>query len=141
MGTTSTKLISQPQLRKIYVEARNAGVSDKFLHDVIYKMHGKESLKDLLMSEAAMLIDALIDDQSGPVNRPGMMTEKQGWLLSDYLEKLEWTDEQIQGFIKKYAHVDHFTWLSKEAASKLIEAVKNIYTRQAKKRLGESSNV
>ena len=60
------------------------------------------------------------------------MTEKQKWLLADYQSKLGWTDAQMRDFVKKYGHVDFIQWLTKEGASKMIEAVKNIYTKQQK---------
>ncbi len=131
MGTKSTKPITQPQLRKIYAEAREAGLDNDYLHELIYNIHGKESLKDLQMWEAAMLIDALTKITDGG-ERPGMITEKQEWLLTDYQHKLGWTDTQMRGFVKKYGHVDFIKWLTKEGASKMIEAVKNIYMKQHK---------
>lgn len=131
MGTKSTKPITQPQLRKIYAEAREAGLDNDYLHELIYSIHGKESLKDLEMWEAATLIDALVK-MNGGGEQPGMMTEKQKWLLADYQSKLSWTDAQMRGFIKKYGHVDFIQWLTKEGASKMIEAVKNVYLKQQK---------
>lgn len=133
MGTKSTKPITQPQLRKIYAEAREAGLDNDYLHELIYNIHGKESLKDLRMWEAAMLIDALTKITDGG-ERPGMITEKQEWLLTDYQHKLGWTDVQMRSFVKKYGHVDFIKWLTKEGASKMIEAVKNIYLKQMKAR-------
>lgn len=131
MGTKSTKPITQPQLRKIYAEAREAGLDNDYLHELIYSIHGKESLKDLAMWEAAMLIDALVK-MNGGGERADRMTEKQEWLLADYQSKLGWTDVQMRGFIKKYGHVDFIQWLTKEGASKMIEAVKTIYIKQQK---------
>lgn len=131
MGTTSTKPITQPQLRKIYAEAREAGLDNDYLHELIYSIHGKESLKDLQMCEAAMLIDELVK-MNGGGEQSGMMTEKQAWLLTDYQRKLGWTNAQLRGFVKKYGHVDFIQWLTKEGASKMIEAVKNVYRKQQK---------
>ena len=131
MGTKSTKPVTQPQLRKIYAEAQEAGLDNDYLHELIYSIHGKESLKDLEMWEAAMLIDALVK-MNGGGEQPGMMTEKQEWLLADYQSKLGWTDTQMRGFIKKYGHVDFIQWLTKKGASKMIEAVKNVYMKQRK---------
>lgn len=137
MGTKSAKPITQPQLRKIYAEAREAGLDNDYLHELIYSIHGKESLKDLQMWEAAMLIDALVKMNNGG-KPPGMMTEKQEWLLLDYQQKLGWTDAQLRGFVKKYGHVDFIQWLTREGASKMIEAVKNVYLKQQKE---ETRNV
>lgn len=137
LGTKSTKPITQPQLRKIYTEAREAGLDNDYLHELIYSIHGKESLKDLQMWEAAMLIDALLKINGGD-ERPGMITEKQEWLLTDHQHKLGWTDAQMRGFIKKYAHVDFIQWLTKEGASKVIEALKNIYMKQCNKEVSNN---
>lgn len=137
MGTNSTKPITQPQLRKIYAEAREAGFDNAYLHKLIYNIHGKESVKDLQMWEAAIMIDALVKFNSGG-ERLNMMSEAQEWLLRDYQRKLGWTDAQMLGFIKKYAHVDFIQWLTKEGASKMIEAVKNIHMKQQKKEASES---
>ncbi len=79
-----------------------------------------------------MLIDALVQMRSGG-DRPGMMTDKQAWLIRDYQRKLGWTDAQMRGFISKYGHVEFMQWLTKEGASKMIEAVKNVYIKQSKK--------
>lgn len=135
MGMRSTKSITQPQLRKIYVEARRAGIDDDYLHELIYNIHGKESLKELQMWEAAMLIDALVK-MNGGGDRPGMITEKQEWLLKDYQQRLGWTDAQMRCFVKRCGHVEFIQWLTKERASKIIEAVKNIYMNKVKGGMG-----
>jgi len=132
LGTKSNKLMTQPQLRKIYAEARDAGISNEKLHEIVYNTSGKTSIKDLLISDAAILIDILVDFNSNNSTIKGMISDKQKWLIYDYRNKLGWNDVQLQGFIKKYAHIEHLNWLRKEDASKLIEAFKNIYSRETK---------
>lgn len=134
MGTASTQPVTQAQLRKIYAEARDAGLDNDYLHELIRNIHGKESLKELEKWEAAMLIDALVK-MNGGADRPGMITERQAWLLADYQIKLGWTDEQMRRFVKKYAHVEFVHWLTKQGASKIIEALKSIYAKQPKEEI------
>ena len=129
MGTRSIQPITQPQLRKIYAEARQAGIGNDYLHDLVYTVTGKQSLKDLTMAEAATLIDALVKHNGGG-ERPGIMTDKQHWRLRDYQSKLGWTDAQLLGFVRKYAHVDFLNWLTIKDASKIIEGLKNIYGKK-----------
>lgn len=137
MGTTSTQPVTQAQLRKIYAEARDAGLDNDYLHELIRSIHGKESLKELEKWEAAMLIDALVE-MNGGADRPGMITERQAWMLAEYQLKLGWTDERMRRFVKKYGHVEFVHWLTKQGASKIIEALKNIHAKQPKEEISNA---
>ena len=82
MGTRSIRPITQPQLRKIFAEARQAGIGNEYLHDMVYSVTDKESLKDLTMSEAAILINALVKHNGGGERKLQIKFPVKGRLLA-----------------------------------------------------------
>lgn len=128
------KFITTAQMRKLYAEAREHGLSNDELHAMVYQRYSKESLKQLTAWEAARLIDWLVMLRGGGKN-PLMITDQQKWRIEDYQKKLGWTDRQLQLFIRKYGHTYFVQWLTKENASKMIEALKNVYSRIPKEGL------
>lgn len=61
--------ITTSQMRKIYAAAREHGLDNDLLHIHLQTVTGKESLKELTMSEAIKLIDSL----EGKKGRTGSM--------------------------------------------------------------------
>ena len=87
--------ITTSQMRKIYAAAREHGLDNDLLHIHLQTVTGKESLKELTMSEAIKLIDSL----EGKKGRTGsmQMTEKQFRYINMLMKDLGWmkTEKEI----------------------------------------------
>lgn len=121
--------ITASQMRKIYVTAKERGMDSDLLHIHIQMLTGKESLKQLTISEAVKVIDSL----EGKAVSERKMTDKQFWYIQVLMRELGWTDEEgkpdfkrLDGFCSKYYRIDHYKWLTPSVASKVIEGLKNM---------------
>lgn len=121
--------ITTSQMRKIYVTAKERGMDSDLLHIHIQMLTGKESLKQLTISEAVKVIDSL----EGKAVSERKMTDKQFWYIQVLMRELGWTDEEgkpdfkrLDGFCSKYYRIDHYKWLTPSVASKVIEGLKSM---------------
>lgn len=128
-----TDRITAAQIKKIHAAARERGVDDDLLHEHIYRLVKKDSIKILTREEAAKVIDSL---EGKPHTGKDAMTQKQRLYLLALVKKLGWTDEngktdekRLNGMCEKYAKVSRYEWLTRSGASKLIEALKSMASR------------
>lgn len=124
-------VITAAQMRKIHVLAREYGLDNDLLHVHIQTVTGKDSLKKLSLGEAVRVIDSLEKRSSD------RMTWKQKYFIDKLLEELGWTDEQgdpdyqrLDGFCSKRFGVDSHKWLTRAAASNVIEGLKNMVKKE-----------
>lgn len=127
------------QRRKIFAVARELKLDDDLLHDVVYGLTRKEHISDLTKREAVLVIDDLerrVRRPQATAGRGGkrtvMATRKQLWMINKLVKDLGWDDnpKRLQGFIRKYAKVDHPRWLTLVQAGKIIEGLKALAERQ-----------
>ena len=128
-----TERITAAQIKKIHAAARERGVDNDLLHEHIYMLVKKDSIKILTREEAAKVVDSL---EGNPHTGKDHMTQKQRLYLLALVKKLGWTDEngkadekRLNGMCEKYAKVSRYEWLTRSGASKLIEALKNMTAR------------
>ncbi len=126
--------ITASQMRKIHASARERGMDNDLLHIHVATLTGKDSLKELTIHEAVQVIDSL---EGKGTKEPGGMTWKQLYFIQSLAKELGWVteagkvdDKRLNGFISKRFGVDHYRWLSRSMASKVIEGLKNIRKEQ-----------
>lgn len=126
--------ITPAQMRKIHIVAKQNGLDDDLLHCHMAALIGKSSLKDLTIREAIVLIDSLTGKQSCPARDSA--TPKQRNYIKGLAKELGWiTDDgdvdmdRLDGMCRQCARVDSYKWLTKEGASKVIEALKAMLER------------
>lgn len=127
-----TEQITAAQIRKLHVTAREYGIDSDLLHEHIFRIVRKDSIKLLTREEAAKVIDSLEGRQGAGEET---MTQKQRWYILSLAKKLGWTDEagkvdekRLNGMCVKYAKTGCYRWLSRSSASGVIEALKNMST-------------
>lgn len=133
--------ITQSQLKKIHVLARNAGMDSDLLHIYVEQITGKDSLKILTMSEAIRVIDKLEGKESK--QRVGNhMTDKQRVFMLKLVMELGWLDEdgkpdtdRLNHFIKARFGADHYRFLSSGKAGKVIEGLKAMLERERREQV------
>lgn len=129
--------ITQAQQRKIHVIAHELGMDDDLLHEYVYMLTETESLKELSVKDAVRIIDGLEGKKGYAAgNRVSWRQESYIFIL---MTKLGWTDEKgepdkkrLNGFIKKQYGIDDYRWMTREIASKVIEALKSLAERKQK---------
>lgn len=122
--------ITASQMRKIHASARERGMDNDLLHIHVEMLTGKDSLKELTIHEAVQVIDSL---EGKGTKEPGGITWKQMSYIQALAKELGWVTEsgkvdnkRLNGFISKRFGVDHYRWLSRSTASKVIEGLKNM---------------
>lgn len=122
--------ITTSQMRKIYATARERGMDNDLLHIHVHTLTGKDSLKELNISEAVKVIDSL-EGKGDAADRK--MTDRQFRYIQILMRELGWVDEEgepdfkrLNGFCSKYYKVDHYKWLTPSVAGKVIEGLKNM---------------
>ena len=126
------------QLRRIYGLAKERGLDDEMLHSYVFSLTGKESLKNLTVTEAIRVIDALAP--SGGTVAGGITPKQQKYMFS-LAKELGWVNEAGEADRKK---LDDFAlknykkyatqWLTVKEAGKMIEGMKAILEKDRKKK-------
>lgn len=131
------------QIRKIYSVAKELDIDNDLLHTITLNTIGVESIALLTNSQAIQLIDELEYKKTGvrkqSTYRSNRATEDQIYKIKALESSLGWevNPNRLKGFMKKYSRVEDVKWLTFEAASNLIEALKKVEEREQKKKLSD----
>ena len=110
------------QIRKIYAIGQALGIVNRggedALHDLVYGVTGKSSVKELSYSEACKVIGELEARQGTPPPRPKKTNHRK----------------RKPGGVDAFAD-DPFAWLDYKSCNKLIEALKG-YVKNAERKAG-----
>ncbi len=162
-------MATKEQIRKIYALGGELGIKgkghDDLLHELIYGITGKESVRELNDSEVRAVLSEMYKCKPAAAKRKkadkepgdnGMATKEQQALCWRYCYRLKELDpnpesadvfERLAGAIRKVCgtnmvpKTDPFRWVDQDNCSKLIEQLKryvNTAERRAK-RQGEMS--
>jgi hypothetical protein len=126
---SKTKEISPGQIRKIWACAREHGIEEDDLRQLIKNLTGSEKISTLSFAQAGRVIDVL----TGKLNaRPGYASKEQLWKIDQLVQELGWNDnpKRLQEFVRKFARVDNIKWLRDWQASNIIEGLKAVIKRQ-----------
>ena len=133
----SGKGITGKQIKLLWVLARQIGMDSDCLHEIIFWITGKESMKDLSVLEAKEVIDSLVQDGAKvkkkrslprylPPNVVEMVTPKQVQFITYLEKKLGWQDnpERLKGFLKRIIKREGVR--TKQEGIKVIQGLKNM---------------
>lgn len=122
MFKISSAEITKGQIAKIFVLAKENGIDNEMLHDLIKAMFNRNSLKKLSFIQAGKLIERL----------GGQKTNSQESYIKALEKQLGWNSnpERLKGFIKMMFKKENLKKLTKKERSKLIEALKNMKLRE-----------
>ncbi len=131
------KKITQGQMKKIHVLAKEIGMDDDLLHEYIFMLTEKESLKQLSLNDATRVIDGMMGKKG--YAQGDRISFRQENFIFILLKKMGWTDakgdpdiKRLNGFIKKQYGIEDYRWLTRGIASKIIEAFKELSERPRK---------
>ena len=127
-------MITRKQLKMIWTLARQLGMESDMLHEMVFQVTGKDSLKNLSVSEAAGIIEGLIDDGAKarrkrkprkklPANVVELVTSEQIRLIEYLVDQLGWDNpHNLTGFNKRVIKKERIC--TNKEASKVIEGLK-----------------
>lgn len=123
--------ITNAQIKKIYVTAKELGIGNELLHTFIFNLTGQEHISALTKYEAIEVIDKLERRKGGNELKKRIsnkITPEQIWKIKQLEKELGWDENpnRLKGFIKKYAKVDVLKWLTLNQASNVIEGMKKL---------------
>ena len=129
------------QLRRIYGTAKEVGLDADMLHLLVMSVVGVSSLKDLSFHQANTVIAELVKYKTGVTKQkrqrkqllgketPGI-TPNQARYLKRLREALEWTEDRLNGFVKRQTRVERWELLTRYQAVGVIQAIKEMAERK-----------
>lgn len=129
------ELITKPQIKKIYVTAKQLGMDTEDLHGLVHNMTGSDHVSTITKAQAGRLIDYL-EERSRKNYRPEAASRQQLYLIRKLAAELGWSDnpKRLEGFIKRQTGVEHERWLNAGGAWKVIEGLKKMLQREEAKK-------
>ncbi|MFT9496348.1 regulatory protein GemA [Anaerosolibacter sp.] len=129
--------ITNGQMRKMYATAKEIGIDNDLLHNLVFHVSGQEHISALTKREAMDVIDALEEKKTGRKKQRGnnRASEEQKNKIRKLEEALGWKGDpkRLQGFMRKFARVEKLDWLTPNQASNLIESLKKVLEREQEK--------
>lgn len=129
------KKITQGQMKKIHALAKEIGMDDDLLHEYVYMLTEKDSLKELTLNDAARVIDGMTGKKG--YAQGDRISYRQEQFIFLLMKKMGWTDsdgnadlKRLNGFIKKQYGIEDYRWTTRAIASKVIEAFKEFTGRE-----------
>lgn len=129
------KKITQGQMKKIHALAKDTGMDSDLLHEYVFMLTEKESLKELSLSEAGRVIDGM-EGRKG-YERGDRVSGRQEHFIFILMRKMGWVTDKgepdirrLNGFVKKQYGIEDYRWMTRGIACKVIEAFKSLLERE-----------
>lgn len=131
------KKITAAQNRKIHMLANSLGMDDDLLHEFVEMLTEKKHIRDMTVTDAMRVIDSLEGKKS--YTDGSYMTDRQRSYIFFLMKNIGWTNEsdepdikRLDGFVKKQYGLDSHRFMDRKIASKVIEFLKDMESRQKK---------
>ena len=123
-------MIDQNKLALTHIVKKELQLSNEEYRHILFQVAGVHSAKELDEKKFSQLMNYFIRRHYYRFHCRGM-TFKQRFFIKSLAKQLEWTEEHLENFIRKYYHQDGLTQLSRKDASKIIEGLKHIRQHQS----------
>jgi phage gp16-like protein len=123
--------LDRKKLAVIHIVKKDLGLSDQNYRDILERETGVRSAKDLDHQGFLRLMRYFTRSGYYRINQYGL-TFRQKAYINHLAEELGWGEQHLNNFLAKYFKKPAVVELSKNEASKVIEALKNIYQRTAR---------
>jgi hypothetical protein len=120
--------LDKKKIALIHIVKKELGLTDQQYRDILRKVSGVSSAKDLDRQGFKKLMNYFVRSNYYRVNPQGL-TIKQKIFIGYLRDKLGWDQHHLLNFIRKYYHKSDITHLSRREAIKLIESLKSIAQR------------
>lgn len=122
-------MLDRKKLAVIHITQKELNLSDKEYRDTLEKVTGVRSAKELDKEGFFKLMRYFTRSRHYQSVKDGI-TFRQMMYIRHLVEDTGWDDNHFRNFLRKYYHQEEVESLSKRDASKLIESLKRIITRQ-----------
>ena len=123
--TTISGFMDKKKLAVIHIVKRELSLSDDDYRDILERVAGVRSAKDLTDDQFHKLMRYFVRTRHYRVTGKGI-TLRQKYYLQQLKEKLQWDDSHFQNYIHKYFHNRDLNSYTKHDASNLIVALNAI---------------
>ncbi len=117
--------LDRKKLALIHIIKKNLGLSDQLYRDILFQAAGVRSAKDLDEQSFHKLMKHFVRSDHYRKKQNGI-TLRQKMYIEFLADKIDWTQDHLTNFIRKYYHKIDLEHLTKKDATKTIEALKNI---------------
>jgi len=118
--------VDRRKLAQIHIFKKELNLSDAQYRNLMQRTVHVRSAKDLNDRQYYLFVSYLKRFICNHM-RNSLLSEKQKKYIMSLVQKLQWTDEHLENFLRKYYHKTSLEQLTKREASKVIESLKNIY--------------
>jgi hypothetical protein len=123
--------INKKKLALIHIVKQELNLSDQEYRDILQKVTGVRSAKDLDEPAFNRLLRYFTRSKQYQINQYGL-TFRQKYFIKHLLADLHWDDMHTLNFLKKYYQKTKLDDLTKKEASHVIESLKNIVKHETK---------
>ena len=123
--TTISGFMDKKKLAVIHIVKRELSLSDDEYRDILERVAGVRSAKDLTDDQFHKLMRYFVRTRHYRVTGKGI-TLRQKYYIRQLKERLQWDDSHFQNYIHKYFHSRDLNSYTKHDASNLIVALKSI---------------
>lgn len=124
-------MLDHKKLAVIHIVKKELGVSDQEYRDIMEKVTGVRSAKDLDETGFQKLMRYFARSTHYRARREGI-TFRQRMYIKHLVEDLAWDETHCTNFLKKYYKTSELGTLSKTEGSKVIESLKHILAGRKK---------
>ncbi len=122
--------LDRKKLAVIHIVKRELGLADEEYRDILEKVTGVRSARDLDEAGFRRLMRYFTRSRHYRSSRDGI-TFRQKLYIRHLVGDLGWDEHHFTNFLKKYYHRQTIDAMTKKEAGKLIESLKNILRRSA----------
>lgn len=131
------KKITQGQMKKIHALMKEIGMDNDLLHEYVYMLTEKDSLKELSLNDAARVIDGMMGKKG--YAQGDRISYRQQQFIFTLMRKMGWTDsdgnpdkKRLNRFIKKQYGIEDYRWTTRAIANRVIESFKEMSSKKEK---------
>jgi phage gp16-like protein len=123
--------VDQKKLALIHIIKKELQLSESEYRAILKETAGVTSARDLTPESFQKLMRYFVRSKHYVLNQNGL-TMRQKMFIKSLFFDLGWTAEHSMNFLQKYYHKTEIEWLTKQEASKVIEALKHIKSSETK---------
>ncbi|MDH3359301.1 MAG: regulatory protein GemA [Desulfobulbaceae bacterium] len=121
-------MLDQKKLAVIHITKKELALSDKEYRDTLERVTGVRSAREMDEEGFRKLMRYFTRSKHYRLNKDGL-TFRQKMYIKHLVDDAGWDDRHFRNFLRKYYKRETVVELSKREASKVIESLKKIITR------------
>lgn len=129
-------MLNHKKLAVIHIVKKELGLSDQQYRDVLEKVTGVRSAKDLDEPGFRKLMNHFARSKYYQAKKNGL-TFRQKMYLKSLKDQLNWNEWHFTNFLKKYYKKTTVESLTRKEASNVIKSLQNIIKHESLKVLGQ----